>query len=466
MDDHGSICASNSSTNASTVLDHHLEDVRVDVVKCSVGVTAFLLVLPFVLFHFKRFPIGATGAVLAGATLTILTQTISQHEAYEVIGAPENTRTICLLLGMMILAQYFERELLAERLLSRILKAEGSFAVYLLAVTAFDFLLSAVLTNDVACVALTPLILADWNKRKGPKPTGEISVLLLGIATSANIGSSSTIFGNPQMALIASKTSQPLFDQSRLDMRRCIFYLWLPAVLCFGVNYAFLLVYAWFLKKLDGRRKRKAGHDEKTYGKVGKEVHVVGLEKNGAHEGPGSQASAAVNAKQARVRSLSTASSAIAARMDNQDIDDWTPSNSKVFQAILCLGLILIVVLFLISNERLHFDMGKGFKEAASLVHCLRLRFCRLGTHGCRHHRHMRGRPDQQARAVGGPDKGRLVRATHVLRHVRLAVRLEQDERAAVYLESTTCCRDHEAIQDHSVLLGFLRLYPDLLKHF
>lgn len=248
------VCLSNSTNDT---FDHHkIDNTRIDIVKRSIGVTSFLFVLPFVLFHFKKFPIGATGAVLIGATLTVLTQTINQHEVYAVLGGSENIRTICLLLGMMILAQYFERELLAERLLRKILRTDGRFSIYLLAMTLFDFFLAAVFTNDVACVALTPLILTNWStKRKGSKSKQyELPVLLLGIATSANIGSAATIFGNPQMALIASKTSEKLFDKSRLDMRNCVFYLWLPAVLCFIANYGFLLIYARLLKWL-GEKK-------------------------------------------------------------------------------------------------------------------------------------------------------------------------------------------------------------------
>jgi hypothetical protein len=74
---------------------------------------------------------------------------------------------------------------------------------------------------------------------------------------------------------------------------------------------------------------------------------------------PQSVVTAADNGRARVVRSMSITSSIVSGRLGDQFIDDWTPSNSKIFQAILCFGFALIVVLFLISNEKVTFDMGK-----------------------------------------------------------------------------------------------------------
>lgn len=59
---------------------------------------------------------------------------------------------------------------------------------------------SAVLTNDTTCLMLTPLVL-NLCKKRGAQST---LPFLMAVATSSNIGSSLTIIGNPQNALIAS----------------------------------------------------------------------------------------------------------------------------------------------------------------------------------------------------------------------------------------------------------------------
>ena len=58
-------------------------------------------------------------------------------------------------------------------------------------------MLSAVLVNDVVCVALTPLVLHLARRMKlDPKPH------LIGLALAANIGSTATMTGNPQNMII------------------------------------------------------------------------------------------------------------------------------------------------------------------------------------------------------------------------------------------------------------------------
>jgi len=68
--------------------------------------------------------------------------------------------------------------------------------------------LSALITNDATCVVITPLLLKEHIRQGRPK--NEVAPLLLSIATSANFGSASTFFGNPQNAFIASQASLSL----------------------------------------------------------------------------------------------------------------------------------------------------------------------------------------------------------------------------------------------------------------
>ena len=60
----------------------------------------------------------------------------------------------------------------------------------------------------------------------------EMETILLAIASSSNIGSVQTVFGNPQLALIAATTSAEHFASSRLDLLRSLLYLGALALPC------------------------------------------------------------------------------------------------------------------------------------------------------------------------------------------------------------------------------------------
>lgn len=70
--------------------------------------------------------------------------------------------------------------------------------------------LSVFITNDATAVVLTPIFVNSHIKQGRRKE--EILPLLLAIATSCNIGSAATIFGNPQNAFIASSAGVSLLE--------------------------------------------------------------------------------------------------------------------------------------------------------------------------------------------------------------------------------------------------------------
>jgi len=62
---------------------------------------------------------------------------------------------------------------------------------------AFSALLSAFLTNDIICLAFTPILCAAILEAKlNPVP------FLIGLAAASNIGSAATIISNPQNMLL------------------------------------------------------------------------------------------------------------------------------------------------------------------------------------------------------------------------------------------------------------------------
>ena len=70
----------------------------------------FVVVWPFVVLDMKWFPIGRPAAALMGAVLMVVFHIVSQSEVYEIQGQVANLQTLFLLVGMMILSYYFDRE--------------------------------------------------------------------------------------------------------------------------------------------------------------------------------------------------------------------------------------------------------------------------------------------------------------------------------------------------------------------
>jgi Na+/H+ antiporter NhaD/arsenite permease-like protein len=134
-----------------------------------------------------------TGVALVGATLVLATGLLSFREAVAAV----DFATLALLLGMMIVVSYLRRAGFFARLagwaLARVRTPRGLLA----ATKALSAVLSAILVNDVVCVALTPLVLHLARRlRLDPRPH------LIGLALAANVGSTATPTGNPQNMII------------------------------------------------------------------------------------------------------------------------------------------------------------------------------------------------------------------------------------------------------------------------
>jgi Na+/H+ antiporter NhaD/arsenite permease-like protein len=139
-----------------------------------------------------------TGIALAGAALLLATGCLQFKQAVVDGLGEEGFGTLALLLGMMIVVSVLRSaslfELLASWTMERVRSGYGLLAVTI----GLGGLLSAVLVNDVVCVALTPLILDLARRlRLDPRPH------LIGLALAANAGSTATPTGNPQNMIIA-----------------------------------------------------------------------------------------------------------------------------------------------------------------------------------------------------------------------------------------------------------------------
>ena len=133
------------------------------------------------------------GIAWVGAALILATGLLSFDQAVASI----DFATIALLMGMMVVVAYLRLAGFFDRLAGWSLARVRSPLGVLAATMGLSGLLSAVLVNDVVCLALTPLVLHLVRRlRLDPKPH------LIGLALAANIGSTATLTGNPQNMII------------------------------------------------------------------------------------------------------------------------------------------------------------------------------------------------------------------------------------------------------------------------
>ena len=147
--------------------------------------------------------------------------------------------TLALLLGMMVVVAYLRHagffEAVAEGVLTRVHSPVGILAVTM----TLSAVLSALLVNDVACLALAPLVLHMARRRKlDPRPH------LIGLAVASNAGSVATLTGNPQNMIIGGL--------SHISYLRFAARLTPVAVLAVGV--AFLVT--WLVFRPPSSRRR------------------------------------------------------------------------------------------------------------------------------------------------------------------------------------------------------------------
>ena len=165
------------------------------------------------------------GVALVGAAGVLACGLLSFEDAVKAV----DFATIALLLGMMVVVAFLRRAGFFARLtglaLGRVKSPKALLAVTMLLSGA----LSAVLVNDVVCVALTPLVL-HLARRLGLDPRPH----LVGLAVASNLGSAATLTGNPQNMIIGGLSGIPYL--------RFAAKLAPPAVIGLAIGYAVTLV--------------------------------------------------------------------------------------------------------------------------------------------------------------------------------------------------------------------------------
>jgi Na+/H+ antiporter NhaD/arsenite permease-like protein len=186
-----------------------------------------------------RLKLDRSGMALLGAIAMIALTGMTMEEAARSVDLP----TIVLLFSFMIVSAQmglggFYAEV-TRRVAALPLSRAGLLAVLVVVAGA----LSAVFSNDVICLAMTPMV-ARLCLRRGLDPVP----FLVGLACAANIGSAATLIGNPQNMLIGSVLQLPFGAYVRLAI--------VPVLLSLLLLWAWL---AWATGGGDGHAARADG---------------------------------------------------------------------------------------------------------------------------------------------------------------------------------------------------------------
>lgn len=159
---------------------------------------SLILVFTYVALSVGRVPglrSDRLAATVVGAVLVVAFGVLTLPEAQHAVDGA----TLGLLFGMMLLSAACDASGMFALVGWWITRRARTPRMLLLAVAVVSGALSALLINDVVCIAFTPLVLAIAEAvDRDARP------YLIALATSANIGSVATITGNPQNILIGS----------------------------------------------------------------------------------------------------------------------------------------------------------------------------------------------------------------------------------------------------------------------
>ena len=134
-----------------------------------------------------------TAAAFCGAVAMVLVGAVPLNQAYQAI----DWNTIMFLLGVMILVAHFQVSGFFDWIaihVAAIARTRFQLLVLLVFTTG---ILSAFFVNDTICLIFTPIVLAVVERLNLP-----VVPYVIAVATSSNIGSSMSITGNPQNALV------------------------------------------------------------------------------------------------------------------------------------------------------------------------------------------------------------------------------------------------------------------------
>lgn len=147
-----------------------------------------------------------SGVALLGAIAVIGIGALDTEQAARAVDLP----TILLLFSFMVVSAQMRLGGFYTAVTRRVAALQLSRNGLLGALLAVAAALSAVFSNDIVCLAMTPVVARICLQRGfAPLP------FLVGLACAANIGSAATLIGNPQNMLIGSLMQLSFADYAR-----------------------------------------------------------------------------------------------------------------------------------------------------------------------------------------------------------------------------------------------------------
>jgi Na+/H+ antiporter NhaD/arsenite permease-like protein len=164
--------------------------VTLDVLVLAVFAVVYLGML---LGEIPGLALDRTGVALLGALALVATERVTPAAAWAAVDVP----TLALLFGLMVVSAQFRLGGFYTWATRRLVAARVGPSALLAGLVAVSGVLSALLANDIVCLAVAPLVVEGCARRRlDPVP------YLLGLACASNVGSAATLIGNPQNMLI------------------------------------------------------------------------------------------------------------------------------------------------------------------------------------------------------------------------------------------------------------------------
>lgn len=170
--------------------------VDISVAKGFIYIIFIIVYLGMVAGRLPRLALDRTGIVLLGAiTLFVGVEKLGMASLLDI-----DSSTILLLFGFMVISAQFRQSGFYTLVTQFAASLPLSPLQFLALVIILSATLSSLLSNDIVCLAMTPILGQGCVKKKlYPLP------FLLALACSSNIGSALTLIGNPQNMLIGQQ---------------------------------------------------------------------------------------------------------------------------------------------------------------------------------------------------------------------------------------------------------------------
>src|SRR5687768_8753658 len=134
-----------------------------------------------------------SGIALLGAIAVVASGRLSVEDAWLAV----DVHTLALLFGLMVISAQFRLGGFYTETVRRIAARGADPDRLLLSVIVAAGALSALLANDIVCLAMAPMLIEVCSRRRlNPIP------FLLALACASNVGSAATLIGNPQNMFI------------------------------------------------------------------------------------------------------------------------------------------------------------------------------------------------------------------------------------------------------------------------